>query len=54
MAEQDVPSSVAQHIIIKFLTKEHVIPSEIFTMLQAQLGDECLSQPMVFVWAKLF
>jgi hypothetical protein len=52
MAEQEVPSSVAQRIIIKFLTKEGVIPSEIFTMLQAQFGDECLSQPRVFSWAK--
>jgi hypothetical protein len=54
MAVQEVPSSVAQHIIIKFLTKEGVIPSEIFTRLQAQFGDECLSQPRVFSWAKSF
>jgi hypothetical protein len=32
-------------MIIKFLTKEGVIPSEIFTRLQAQSGDEvCHSQ----------
>jgi hypothetical protein len=43
MAVQAVPSSVAQRIIIKFLTKEGVIPSEIFTRFQAQFGDECLS-----------
>jgi hypothetical protein len=54
MAEQEVPSSVAQLIIIKFLTKEVVIPSEIFTRLQAQFGNECLSQPRVFSWAKSF
>jgi hypothetical protein len=54
MAEQEVPSSVVQRIIIKFLTKEDVIPSEIFTRLQAQFGDECLSQPRVFRWAKSF
>jgi hypothetical protein len=54
MAEQEVPSSVAQRIIIKFLTKEGAIPSEIFTRLQAQFWDECLSQPRVFSWAKLF
>jgi hypothetical protein len=41
MAEQEVPSSVAQRIIIKFLTKEGIIPYEIFTSLQAQFGDEC-------------
>jgi hypothetical protein len=48
MAEQAVHNSVAQHIIIKFLTKEGVIPSEIFTGLEAQFGDECLSQRKVF------
>jgi transposase len=47
-------SSIAQRIIIKFLTKEGVIPSEIFTRLKAQFGDECLSQPRVFSWAKSF
>jgi hypothetical protein len=51
MAVQTVSSSVAQRIIIKFLTKEGVIPSEIFTRLQAH---ECLSQPRVFSWAKSF
>jgi hypothetical protein len=54
MEVQAIPSSVAQRIIIKFLTKEGVIPSEIFTRLQAQFGDECLSQPGVFSWAKSF
>jgi hypothetical protein len=51
---QEVPNSVVQCIIIKFLTKEGVIPSEIFSRLQAQFGDECLSQPRVFSWAKSF
>jgi hypothetical protein len=42
MAVQAVPNSVAQHIIIiKFLTKEGVILSEIFTRLQAEFGEEC-------------
>jgi histone-lysine N-methyltransferase SETMAR len=54
MAVQAVPNSVAQRIIIKFLTKEGVIPSEIFTRLQTQFGHECLSQPRVFSWAKSF
>jgi hypothetical protein len=54
MAVQEVPSSIAQIIIIKFLTKEGVIPSENFTRLQAQFGDERLSQPRVFSWAKSF
>jgi hypothetical protein len=54
MVEQEVPSSLAQRIIIKFLTTEDVTPSEIFTRLQAQFGDECLSQIRVFSWAKSF
>jgi histone-lysine N-methyltransferase SETMAR len=54
MAVQAVPDSVAQRIIIKFLTKEGVLPSEIFTRLQAQFGDECLSQPRVFSSEKSF
>jgi hypothetical protein len=54
MVEQEVSSSVAQRIIIKFLMKEGATPSEIFTRLQAQFGNECLSQPRVFSWAKSF
>jgi hypothetical protein len=54
MAVKAVPNSVAQRIIITFLMKEGVILSEIFTRLQAQFGDECLSQPRVFSWAKSF
>jgi hypothetical protein len=54
MAVQAIPNSVAQHINITFLMKEGVIPSEIFTRLQTQFGDECLSQPRVFNWAKSF
>jgi hypothetical protein len=54
MAVQAVPNSVAQRIIIKFLTKEGVISSDIFTRLQAQFGDERFSQPRVFSWAKSF
>jgi hypothetical protein len=38
------PAGFLKRIIIKFITKEVVIPSEIFTRLQAQFGDECLSQ----------
>jgi hypothetical protein len=51
---QAVPNSVAQRIIIKFLRKEGIIPSEIFTSLYAQFVHECLSQSRVFSWAKSF
>ena len=44
MSEQEVPPSVAQHIVIKFLTNEGVKPSEILTHLKAQFGDPTLSQ----------
>jgi hypothetical protein len=54
MSEQEVPSSVAQSIIIKFLTKQVVSPSEIFTRLQTQFGEECLSPAKVYSWAKSF
>jgi hypothetical protein len=54
MEGQQVPSRVAQRLLIKFFTKKAVIPSEIFTWLQAQFGDECLSQPRVLSWPKSF
>jgi hypothetical protein len=44
MAVQAVPNSVAQRIIIKFLTKEGVIPSEIFTRLHILGINVCHSQ----------
>ena len=54
MSEEAVPSSVAQRIIIKFLTNEGVKPSEILTCLKEQFGDTTLSQNRVFTWARQF
>lgn len=54
MTEREVPSSVAQRIIIKFLTNEGVKPSEIFTRLKAQFGDATLSQNRVYTWVREF
>ncbi|XP_046683630.1 protein GVQW3-like [Homalodisca vitripennis] len=54
MTERDVHPSVAQRIVIKFLTNEDVKPSEIFTRLQAQFGDTTLSQNRVYTWAREF
>jgi hypothetical protein len=34
--------------------KEDIIPFEIFTRLQAQFGDECLSEQRVLSWQKSF
>jgi hypothetical protein len=45
MAVQAEPNSLAQRIIIKFLMKEGVIPSEIFTGFKHTLGmNVCRSQ----------
>jgi hypothetical protein len=54
MAEQEVSSSVAQRLITKSLMKKGVIPSEIFTRLQAQFVYEYLSQPRVLIWMKSY
>jgi hypothetical protein len=54
MTEQEVHSSVAQRIIIKFLSNEGVKSSEIFTRLKAQFGDTTLSQNRVYTWAREF
>jgi hypothetical protein len=39
-ADQEVPRSAARRIIIKFLTKEGVIPSEIFTSFKHSLHSQ--------------
>lgn len=54
MTEQEVPVSVAQRIIIRFLVNEGVKPSEVLTRLQAQFGDDTLSKTQVFDWATKF
>ncbi|KAG5326632.1 GVQW3 protein, partial [Pseudoatta argentina] len=54
MSEQQVPASVAQRVIIKFLTKKGVKPCAILTGLKVQYGDDTLSKTQVFDWAKKF
>jgi len=55
MSECKVHPSVAQRIIIKFLTCEGVKPSEILRTLQAQFPDNCLKKPLkVYEWHKQF
>ncbi|KAJ8946771.1 hypothetical protein NQ318_018980 [Aromia moschata] len=54
MSEQEVHTSVAQRIIIRFLANEGVKSNEILTRLRAQFGDDTLSQTQVFDWAKIF
>ena len=54
MIEQDVHLFVVQRIIIKYLTKKGVKPSEIFIILMVQFRDTRLSQNRVYVWSTEF
>jgi histone-lysine N-methyltransferase SETMAR len=49
-----VPVSVAQRIIIKFLSGEGVKPAEILRRLTEQFKEETLSRAQVFAWHKHF
>jgi hypothetical protein len=42
-----VPLVVEQHIIVEFLTNEHVKPAEILTRLREQFDDETVSKTQV-------
>lgn len=54
MSEQEVPPSIAQRVIIKFLAAEGAKPTEILRRLTAQFGEETLSRARVFAWHKQF
>lgn len=54
MSEQEVHTSIAQRIIIKFLAREGVKPSEILWRLTAQFEENTLSRTQVFDWHKHF
>lgn len=54
MSERQVPTAVAQRIVIRFLVWEGVKNTEIFLRLRNQFGSECLSRAAVFKWAKAF
>ncbi|XP_057658478.1 histone-lysine N-methyltransferase SETMAR-like [Diorhabda carinulata] len=54
MSEQEVPPSIAQRIVIKFLAAEGVKPAEILRRLTAQFGEKTLSRARVFAWHKQF
>jgi hypothetical protein len=47
MSEREVPVSVAQRIIIKFLSREGVKPAEILRRLTEQFKEETLSRARV-------
>jgi hypothetical protein len=48
MSEHVIPSAVAQHLILKFLTKENVKSADIVKMLRVQFGDETLSETQMY------
>jgi hypothetical protein len=52
--EQDVPSCVAERIVVKFLTNENVKPAEILMRVGAQFGDEPLSRIQMYDLSKSF
>jgi hypothetical protein len=42
--EREVPITVAQRVVIKFLTNENLWPNEIWRTLRAQYRDSTLSK----------
>jgi hypothetical protein len=54
MSEKEVLVAIAQRIIIKFLVKENVGPTEIWTRLYSQYVELTLSKTQVKVWHKKF
>lgn len=54
MSSDDVPVTVAQRIIIKFLCAEGEKAVNIYRRLQTQFGEECLSRSSVFEWCNSF
>lgn len=53
ISEQD-PSVASQYTIIRFLTAEGVLPSEIFPRIQAKFREKCLPERRVYSYAKEF
>ena len=54
MSESEVPISIVQRVVIKFLTNENVGPNEIWRRLRAQYGESTLSKTEVKFWHKEF
>jgi len=54
MGEREVPITVAQRVVIRFLTNENVGPNEIWCRLRAQYGESTLSKTQVKFWHKEF
>ena len=54
MSEREVPITIAQRVVIMFLTNENVGPNEIWRILCAQYGESTLSKIQVKLWHKEF
>jgi hypothetical protein len=54
MAAGDVPSSVAQCMVIKFFCNEGERAADIYHCLQFQFGENCLSCSSAFPWCQSF
>ena len=54
MSERDVPITIAQRVVIKFLTNENVGSNEIWRRVRAQYGESTLSKTQVKFWHKEF
>ena len=54
MSERRVPVTIAQRVVIKFLTNENVGATEIWRRLRAQYGESTLSKTQVKFWHKEF
>ena len=52
MSEREVPVTIVQRIVIKFLTNENDEPNEIWCRLCAQYGESTLSKTKVKFWHK--
>jgi len=54
MSEREVPITIAQHVVIKFLTNKNIGPNEIWCRLHTQYGEPTLSKMQVKFWHKEF
>ena len=54
MGEREVLMTIAQRVVIKFLTNENVGPNEIWRRLRAQYGESTLSKTQMKFWHKQF
>ena len=54
MSEREVPITIAQPVVIKFLTNENVGPNEIWCRLHTQCGESTLWKTQVKFWHKEF